>query len=91
MFGPGTHCRCAESANMPKDCEWGGGPYAGVLLLYLQEIAINKKEQVVSASLRLVFRVLTPSEWKNLPVGILDQGVTDPHRSVCGPAVLHCL
>ena len=42
MFGPGTHCRCAECANMPKDCEWGGGPYAGVLLLYLQEIAINK-------------------------------------------------
>ena len=21
VFGPGNHCRCAESANMPKDCE----------------------------------------------------------------------
>ena len=42
MFGPGTPCRCAECVSIPKECEWGGGPYAGVLLLYLQEIAINK-------------------------------------------------
>jgi len=77
MFGPGTHCRCAECANMPRDCEWGAGPYAGVLLLYLQEIAINK--------------ILTPTEWRNLPIGFLDQGVTDHKRSVCSPALLHCL
>ena len=42
MFGPGTHCRFAECATMPDDCQWGSGPYAGALLLYLQEIAINK-------------------------------------------------
>jgi len=42
LFGPGTHCRCAECVNLPRDCEWGSGLYAGVLLLYLQEIAINK-------------------------------------------------
>ena len=42
MFGPGTACRCSTCVQLPKKCEWGGGPYAGVLLLYLQEIAINR-------------------------------------------------
>jgi len=77
MFGPGTLCRCAECVGIPKECEWGGGPYAGVLLLYLQEIAINK--------------ILTPEEWSTLPPGVLDQGVTDTKRSVCQPGVLHCM
>ena len=42
MFGPGTPCRCAECVSIPKECELGGGLYAGLLLFYLQEIAINK-------------------------------------------------
>jgi len=42
MFGPGTTCRCATCDKLPKVCEWGSGPYAGTLLLYLQEIALNK-------------------------------------------------
>ena len=42
MFGPGTACRCSTCHSLPKDCQWGGGPYAGTLLLYLQEIAMNK-------------------------------------------------
>ena len=42
MFGPGTSCRCATCNKMPDICQWGGGPYAGTLLLYLQEIAVNK-------------------------------------------------
>ena len=42
MFGPGTACRCASCNKLPKTCEWGGGPYAGTMLLYLQEIAVNK-------------------------------------------------
>ena len=42
MFGPGTRCRCHNCTKLPRDCEWGGGPYAGTLLLYLQEIALNK-------------------------------------------------
>merc|ERR1712106_133864 len=77
MFGPGTPCRCAECVSIIKECEWGGGPYAGVLLLYLQEIAINK--------------ILTTEEWDHLPPGVLDQGVTDSKRSVCQPGVLHCM
>merc|ERR1712117_218418 len=56
---------------------WGGGPYAGTLLLYLQEIAVNK--------------VMTQGEWDSLPSGLLDQGVVDNSRSVCQPALLHCM
>ena len=36
------YARCATCSNMPDTCQWGGGPYAGTLLLYLQEIAVNK-------------------------------------------------
>ena len=36
LFGPGTHCRCATCTALPRDCAWGGGPYAGTLLLYAQ-------------------------------------------------------
>ena len=34
--------RCPTCHQLPKTCQWGGGPYAGTLLLYLQEIAMNK-------------------------------------------------
>ena len=51
---------------MPNSCQWGGGPYAGTLLLYLQEVAVNM--------------VLTQPEWDSLPTlplyaGLLDHGV----------------
>ena len=41
MFGPGTACRCATCTRLPDTCQWGGGPYAGTLLLYAQEMALN--------------------------------------------------
>ena len=75
MFGPGTACRCSTCINLPPHCQWGGGPYAGTLLLYLQEIAVN--------------HLLTQQEWDSLPPRLLDQGVRD-ESSVCGPALLHC-
>jgi len=77
MFGPGTACRCSDCDKLPGTCQWGGGPYAGTLLLYLQEIAVNK--------------VMTQAEWDSLPGGLLDQGVVDGARSVCQPALLHCM
>ena len=61
---------------MPDSCQWGGGPYAGTMLLYLQEVAVNM--------------ILTQAEWDSLPSGLLDQGVADQSRSVCQPALLHC-
>ena len=62
---------------MPDSCQWGGGPYAGTMLLYLQEVAVNM--------------ILTQAEWDSLPSGLLDQGVADQTRSVCQPALLHCM
>ena len=62
---------------MPDSCQWGGGPYAGTMLLYLQEVAVNM--------------ILTQAEWDGLPSGLLDQGVADQSRSVCQPALLHCM
>ena len=62
---------------MPDTCQWGGGPYAGTMLLYLQEVAVNM--------------ILTQAEWDSLPSGLLDQGVNDQTRSVCQPALLHCM
>ena len=38
-----------------------------------------------------VCRVLSQQEWEALPGGLLDQGVTDTGRSVCGVALLHCM
>ena len=61
---------------MPDSCQWGGGPYAGTMLLYLQEVAVNM--------------ILTQAEWDSLPSGLLDQRVADKTRSVCQPALLHC-
>ena len=62
---------------MPDSCQWGGGPYAGTMLLYLQEVAVNK--------------ILSQAEWDSQPSGVLDQGVADQTRSVCHPALLHCM
>ena len=64
---------------MPDTCQWGGGPYAGTILLYLQEVAVNK--------------ILTQAEWDSLPPtsSILDEGVTEETVSVCQPALLHCM
>lgn len=87
LFGPGTTCRylllppapparCASCTEMPEACTWSKGPYPGVLLLYMQELAVNT--------------VLTQSEWDALPSGLLDQGVSSSSVSVCGPALLHC-
>ena len=42
MFGPGTACMCSTCHSLPESCTWGKGPYAGTLLLYLQEISVNK-------------------------------------------------
>ena len=61
---------------MPDSCQWGRGPYAGTLLLYLQEVAVNK--------------VLSQEEWDSLPSRLLDQGVMDRSRSFCEPVLLHC-
>ncbi|XP_023336579.1 uncharacterized protein LOC111707669 isoform X2 [Eurytemora carolleeae] len=41
LFGPGTHCRCPSCTALPQDCQWGSGTYAGTILTYSQEIAIN--------------------------------------------------
>ncbi|XP_023347923.1 uncharacterized protein LOC111716674 isoform X2 [Eurytemora carolleeae] len=42
MFGPGSFCRCATCTELPLECTWGSGPYAGTILLYAQELAINQ-------------------------------------------------
>ena len=35
--------------------------------------------------------ILPQAEWDILPSGLLDQGVADKTRSVCQPALLHCM
>jgi len=76
LFGPGTVCRCAECTDISPGCAWSKGIYPGVLLLYMQELAVN--------------RVLTQKEWDELPSSLFDQGVSSTTTSVCGPALLHC-
>ena len=88
--------RCAPCHTLPKECTWGFGPYAGTMLLYLQEIAINRCVLLPGPALTRpdpapVCRVLSQQEWEGLPGGLLDQGVTDTGRSVCGVALLHCM
>ena len=68
MFGPGTVCRCSDCIHLPDQCQWGGGPYAGTMLLYLQEIALNKLVMVtisiaypILCEARIYCRVLTQS------------------------------
>ena len=67
-----------------NSCNAVNGFAKHVVLIYLfskiwfdQEIAVN--------------RVLKAAEWPGLPPGQLDQGVTDTSRSVCEPALLHCM
>ncbi|XP_023347024.1 uncharacterized protein LOC111715861 isoform X2 [Eurytemora carolleeae] len=74
MFGPGTHCRCASCTALPQDCQWGSGPYAGTVLLYAQEIAMNL--------------VWTQEEFDSMKTGYLDYGTTS-NESVCGMLELH--
>jgi len=76
LFGPGTICRCAECKDINPGCAWSKGIYPGVLLLYMQELAVN--------------RVLTKKEWDELPSSLFDQGVSSTVTTVCGPALLHC-
>ena len=59
-------CRCSDCDKIPDSCQWGGGPYAGTLLLYLQEVAVNM--------------ILTQAEWDSSPLGLLDHGVTDKNK-----------
>ena len=54
MFGPGTKCRCANCTEFPKSCCWGEGIYAGTLLLYAQEIAMNQLWTQVQININLV-------------------------------------
>ena len=54
MFGPGTKCRCANCTELPKSCSWGKGIYAGTLLLYAQEIAMNQLWTQVQINIKLV-------------------------------------
>ena len=75
MFGSGTLCRCATCKDLPKECEWGQGIYAGTLLLYAQEIAMNK--------------MWSQREYEEQNTTILDGSCTDPAISVCTPALLH--
>lgn len=75
MFGPGTACRCATCTALPEKCQWSKGPYAGTLLLYSQEIAMN--------------RIWTQREFDEQTGAILDVSCTDEKASICEPALLH--
>lgn len=75
MFGPNTLCRCATCINLPNECEWGQGIYAGTLLLYAQEIAMN--------------HLWTQREYDEQTWAILDGSCTETEIGVCTPALLH--
>ena len=73
---PPSPSRCAECTVVPESCGWSKGLYPGVLLLYLQEIAVNV--------------VLTQEEWDSQPPRLLDQSSNHETKSTCEPALLHC-
>ena len=77
MFGPGTACRCATCVRLPDTCQWGGGPYAGTLLLYAQEMALNvvwsQREYEAAGALGAV----------------LDGSCTSTQHTICQQALLH--
>ena len=75
MFGPGTRCRCSTCIVPPETCEWGGGIYQGTLLLYAQEIAMNK--------------IWTQREYDEQLYDVLDASCSDPDLHVCKPVLLH--
>ena len=41
--------------------------------------------------MKIIVRVMTDKMWNNLKSGLLDQGVADNSKSVCHPALLHCM
>ena len=75
LFGPGTMCRCATCVQPPKECYWGKGIFAGTLLLYTQEIAMN--------------HIWTQREYDEQNYNKLDVGTTREDIHICVPAVLH--
>jgi len=75
MFGPNTLCRCARCMKLPEECTWGKGIYAGTLLLYAQEIAMN--------------RLWSEREYQDNANSILDAGTTDGSKHICEVALLH--
>merc|ERR1711874_189963 len=73
-FGPGTQCLCATCSSLPAKCTWAGGaPYAGTLLLYSQEIAMN--------------HLWSQEEYDKMTTHIVDHGTTQ--GSVCETQLLH--
>ena len=70
ILNPNSKCfhRCAECKDINPECAWSKGIYPGVLLLYMQELAVN--------------RVLTKKEWDELPSGLIDQGVSSTVTTV---------
>ena len=46
MFGPGTVCKCPTCAELPPNCKWGKGIYAGTLLMYAQVNIVNLRPRV---------------------------------------------
>ena len=77
MFGPGTVCRCARCSYLPQECEWGQGPYAGGMSLYLQEITLN--------------HLWSQHEWDSQGEAVLDIGTTDTMVSICQVGLLHAM
>ena len=75
MFGPGTKCRCATCIELPKSCQWDFGIYPGTLLLYAQEIAMNK--------------IWTQREYDEQQYAVLDISCTDKEIHICDPVLLH--
>ena len=75
MFGPGTVCRCSMCTSFPPECEWGTGIYAGTLLLYAQEIAMN--------------HLWSQREKDDMKYPILDGSCTNTAINICTPALLH--
>ena len=77
MFGPGTACRCATCTQLPDTCQWGGGPYAGTLLLYAQEIALN------------AMWTQREHDFVDQHRAFLDGSTTRPDISICHAGLLH--
>ena len=79
MFGPGTKCRCPTCTELPRDCTWGHGIFAGTLLMYAQEIAMNELWSQGEYD-SVTFRILDG------PCGSKDKG---QKFHVCKSALLH--
>jgi len=77
MFGPGTTCRCPTCTELPSECKWGHGIYAGTLLLYAQEIAMN--------------RMWTQREYEEQDHAILDISCEYQDIDICKPVLLHAM